>query len=141
MLDTNVVSELMRPSPTPAVVAWVDRQPAGEVWVTSMTAAELLTGVALLPDGVRKQQLAARMQTLLGEVFADRVLPFDARAAVAYAGVVYARRAAGTPIGAADVTIAATCLAAEADVFATRNTADFTGTGLSLVDPWSTPLE
>lgn len=140
MLDTTVVSELMRSSPAPEVVDWVDQQPAGQVWLTSMTAAELLAGVALLPDGARKRQLAARVQTLLGEVFANRILPFDAGSAVAYAGVVAARRAAGTPIGFADATIAATCLAAGCDVFATRNTTDFTGTGLKLTEPWTAQM-
>jgi len=137
VLDTNVVSELMRPSPTPAVVEWLDRQPADEVWLTAMTAAELLAGVAQLPDGARKQQLATRVGALLTNVFAGRVLPFDALAAAAYAGVVSARRAAGSPVGTADAVIAATCLAAGADQFATRNTADFTGVGLELIDPWT----
>lgn len=137
MLDTNVVSELMRASPAPVVVEWLDRQPASEVWLTAMTAAELLAGIATLPDGVRKQQLASRVTTLLTEVFASRILPFDVSAAAAYAAVVAARRAAGTPIGTADAIIAATCLAVGTARLATRNTADFTGIGLELVNPWN----
>lgn len=138
VLDTNVVSELMRPVPCEAVLAWVDRQPAQQIWVTAMTAAELLTGVALLPPGARKQRLASHVRRLLAEVFAGRILSFDQDAAVAYAAVVATRRAVGSPIGAADAIIAASCLAAGAAALATRNTADFAGVGLTVVDPWAT---
>ena len=136
MLDTNVVSDLMRRTPAPAVVSWLDRQDASDVWLTAMTAAELLAGVARLPSGTRKRQLAAQVQSLLAEVFDGRILAFDQNAAVAYARIVTARLGAGTPISTADAVIAGTCLGAGAGAFATRNTADFLDIGLALVDPW-----
>lgn len=139
VLDTNVVSELMRPSPAAQVVAWVDQQRAADLWLTSVTVAELLAGVAVLPAGARKQRLATLVQTLLTDLFADRVLPFDATAATAYAGIVAARRRAGSPIGTADAFIAATCLAVGVERLVTRNTSDFIDTGVPLLDPWQHP--
>lgn len=137
VLDTNVLSELMRPSPAPQVRIWVDQHPAGDLWITAMTAAELLVGVAALPEGGRKRQLGNQVGTLLDDVFSGRTLPFDEAAAVEYARVVTARRRAGTPIGMADAVIAATCLAGGALRLATRNVADFAGIGLRIEDPWS----
>ncbi len=137
VLDTNVVSELMRPTPDTRVRDWVDRHPTEDVWLTAMTAAELLAGVAVLPSGARKRHLGAALSTLLTELFASRILPFHDHAAVQYATVIARRREAGSPIGTADAIIAATCLAAGANQFATRNTADFTDLGLQLVNPWS----
>lgn len=137
VLDTNVVSEVMRPSPAPQVREWLDTHREGELWLTSMTAAELLAGVAALPDGARKRQLGSRIGVLLAHLFSGRLLPFDGAAATAYARVVADRRRAGAPIGTADAVIAATCLAAEVSLLATRNVTDFAGTGLQLVDPWA----
>lgn len=141
VLDTNVVSELMRRSPSPQVRGWVDRHPAGELWLTSMIAAELLAGVATLPDGARKRKLGSRIGELLTDVFSERILPFDAAAAVAYARIVADRRAHGAPIGTADAVIAASCLAAGASRLATRNIVDFANTGLRLADPWTALAE
>ena len=134
-LDTNVVSELMRPAPSPSVVAWVDAQPADELAVTAVAAAELRYGVARLPDGARQRALAAAVDALLAQVFGGRVLPFDSAGAVVYGELVAARERAGRPISSADAQIAATCLAHGARL-ATRNTRDFVATGVDVVDPW-----
>jgi predicted nucleic acid-binding protein len=139
VLDTNVVSELMREAPDDRVLSWLNAQPSDEVWVTAMTAAELLAGVAALPNGARKRSLADKVATLLTEIFAGRILPFSQEAAASYAAVIAQRRGIGAPIGTADAVIAATCLAADADVFITRNIEDFRGTGLELLNPWDDP--
>ena len=137
VLDTNLVSELMRPVPHPAVLAWVDAQPAEELYLTSMTAAELLYGVARLPVGRRREHLAQKVSRLVDELFEGRVLAFDSAASIDYARIASARDRAGTPISAADAVIAATAAAADADGLATRNASDFAGTGLTVIDPWS----
>ena len=136
VLDTNVVSELMRPAPDPGVLTWVDGQPADELYLTSMTAAELLYGVALLPPGRRREQLALKVGRLIDEVFEGRVIPFDSAASVDYARIAGTRERAGAPISVVDAVIAATAAAGGADTFATRNVSDFAGTGLTLVNPW-----
>jgi toxin FitB len=136
VLDTNVVSELMRTAPDAGVLAWVDGQPADQLYLTSMTAAELLYGVALLPPGRRREQLAQKVGRLIDEVFEGRVLPFDSAASVDYARIASARERAGTPISAADAVIAATAAAAGADTLATPNVRDFSGTGLTVINPW-----
>ncbi len=137
VLDTTVVSELMRPSPDPRVREWVDRHPAGELWLTSMTVAELLGGAAVLPDGARRRELGRRIGAVLTDVFSGQLLPFDEAAAVFYARVVADRRRAGAPITTADAVIAASCLAAGVSLLATRNVTGFVGTGLRLADPWT----
>lgn len=137
VLDTNVVSELMRPEPDQAVLAWVDSGPPEDQYLTSMTAGELLLGVARLPPGGRRDLLARKGADLLETVFDDRILPFDSDAAVEHAGIVARREGAGRPIGVPDGVIAATALAARADGLATRNVSDFADIGLTLLDPWS----
>lgn len=135
VLDTNVVSELMRPELAAGVVAWVDRHPAGEVFVTAVTAAELLYGVARLPDGSRKATLTVKVRELLDDDFAGRVLPFDAGAADHYADIVVSRERGGRPVSMPDAQIAATCRRHGADL-ATRNVKDFTDTGVRVLNPW-----
>lgn len=102
---------------------------------TAITAAELLYGVARLPDGRRKTELTAAVHGLLENDFSDRVLPFDDRAAMRYAVIVCGREALGRPIGIADAQIAAICRAIDATLV-TRNTDDFTETGIELINPW-----
>lgn len=136
VLDTNVVSELMRAAPDPDVVGWVDRWPPGELHLTSMTAAELLHGVARLPPGGRRELLAEKVRILLGDLFDGRILAFTVPAAVHYGRIASARDRAGTPISTADAVIAATTAAAGADALATRNVRDFVATGLTVVNPW-----
>jgi toxin FitB len=136
VLDTNVVSELMGTAPDPDVLAWVDGQPADELYLASMTTAELLYGVALLPAGRRREQLAQKVGRLIDEVFGGRVIPFDSAASVDYARMATTRARAVAPISVADAVIAATAAAAGADALATRNVRDFSDTGLTVVNPW-----
>lgn len=137
VLDTNVVSELIRPAPDARVLDWIDaRDPAGVV-ITAITAAELRAGVAQLPAGRRRHDIEARMEPTLTELFADAILPFDLFATPYYADIVATRRRTGLPISAMDAQIAAICRQYEATL-ATRNVRDFITTGVELVDPWST---
>jgi predicted nucleic acid-binding protein len=135
VLDSNVVSELMRSRPHPGVVAWLDAQAPGDLCLCSVVAAELMFGVARLPDGERKRQLAQAMTTMLEEDFAGQVLPFDLAAASVYAAMAAQRERGGQPIALADAQIAATCLAHGASL-ATRNTRPFAGLELELICPW-----
>lgn len=134
VLDTNVVSELMRKTPEPDVLRWVDAFDAADVFMTAVTAAELMYGVARLPEGCRKQDLFSRVGALLAQDFADQILPFDGLAAVHYADIVASRELAGRPISMADAQTAAICRQWTAGV-ATRNVADFIGTGIQVVNP------
>jgi toxin FitB len=135
VLDTNVISELTRQVPEPAVISWLDSLPAEHVATTAITAAELLYGVARMPSGRRKAELAAAVNGLLGEDFRDRVLPFDDHAAARYAHIACGREKLGRPIGVADAQIAAICRTLDA-ALATRNTDDFSETGIELINPW-----
>ncbi len=135
VLDTNVVSELMRPQPKAAVLAWVDAQAAQQLWLCSVVAAELFYGLARLPAGARKRQLATAMQIVVLDEFAMRVLAFDLDAASVYASLVVKREQQGRPVSAADAQIAAICLAQGATL-ATRNTRDFSDMNLRLIDPF-----
>lgn len=135
VLDTNVVSELMRPQPAPAVLAWVNAQPADQLWLCSLVVAELLHGVGHLPDGVRKRQLANAVEAMVFDDFAGRTLPFDLEAAAAYAQLVVQRETAGQPIAMADAQIGAIC-AVHGATLATRNTRNFARLGLNLINPW-----
>jgi predicted nucleic acid-binding protein len=134
-LDTNVISELARREPDPGVLAWLDSLEVSDVVTTSITAAELRYGVARLPDGRRKRELAMVIRGILTEDFGGRVLPFDERASVRYADIVAGRERAGKPIGIADAQIAAICQDLGA-ILATRNIPDFEETGIELIDPW-----
>lgn len=135
VLDTNVISELTRQTPAPGVARWVDMFSVGDVFVTAVTAAELLYGVARLPEGRRKQELYIKVGGLLAEDFRDQVLPFDAPAAAHYAEIVVARERAGRPISMAHAQTAAICRAWTADL-ATRDVEDFLDTGIHVVNPW-----
>jgi toxin FitB len=135
VLDTNVVSELMRHTPDEGVVRWVDAFLYGEVFITAVTAAELMHGVARLPVGERKAVLATRVSELLTEDFDDQILPFDHLAAEHFALISATREAGGRPMSLADAQIAATCRRYGASL-ATRNTKDFADTGVVVLDPW-----
>lgn len=137
ILDTNVVSEFMRERPEPAVVTWLNARPTRDLFVTAVTEAEVRTGIAYLPAGRRRRQLIHAADRAFEELFADRVLPFERKAARAYAGIAAERRTAGRPISQADCQIAAIALCLGASL-ATRNTRDFDGTGIAVVDPWGT---
>ena len=136
VLDTNVLSELMRPQPNPAVVAWVAAQPASTLYTTAINQTEILYGIAIQPDGKRRADLAAAAHAIFAEDFAGRVLPYGPTAAMRYAQIVAARRQAGRPIEAFDALIAATALAAGAGI-ATRDVRGFEGCELStLINPF-----
>jgi predicted nucleic acid-binding protein len=135
VLDTNVISELTRQTPAPGVLTWLDSLAVAEIATTAITAAELLYGVAGLPDGRRKAELAAAVDGLLDDDFQGRVLSFGQPAARRYADIVSHRERLGRPIGVADAQIAAICRAVDATL-ATRNTDDFEETGIELVNPW-----
>jgi predicted nucleic acid-binding protein len=136
VLDTNVLSELMRRRPAPQVIAWVDEQDASALAITAITVAELLYGVARLRTSARKTKLAAAVQGIVRDDFAGRVLPFDVAAAERYAGIVSRRERQGRPVSAADGQIAAICVDRGARL-ATRNVRDFEATGVELLDPWA----
>jgi toxin FitB len=136
LLDTNVLSELMRQEPDPGVLAWLDSQPSQRLYFSAVTRAEIELGVALLPDGARKEALRKAAASMLGE-FPARCLPFDDAAASHYAVIVAARGAAGRPISVQDAEIAAIALTSGFGL-ATRNDSDFTGIpGLTTINPWT----
>jgi len=136
ILDTNVISEPLKPSPDPAVIRWLDRQSPATLYLTTISQAELLAGVSALPAGRRRTELRKVIDKELSFLFEDRVLPFGERSAEAYAQVVPAANAAGNPIDFADAAIGA--IAIEHNyILATRNVADFKGTSIKLLNPWS----
>ena len=136
ILDTNVVSELMRPSPSSNVVHWVAGQVAQNLYLSTVSQAKLLYGVEILPPGGRRDRLLEAVEAMLREDFERRILPFDSAAAQAYAVIAPARRAAGRPINHADCQIAAIARCRAASV-ATRNAGDFEGTGIELINLWT----
>jgi len=137
LLDTNVLSELMRQAPDPRVVRWLDSCPGGEVWVSAVTKAEILLGIRLLPRGRRRDGLADLAGRMFEEDFSGRCLPFDAGAAPRYAEIVATRTRLGSPISVEDAQIAAIARAGGLTL-ATRNVEDFSGIdGLKVIDPWS----
>ena len=138
VVDTNVVSELMRPSPSAPVTDWVRTRARTELYTASITLAEILYGIGRLPDGRRKEFLRTTASEIFEE-FKDHVLPFDIGAAVHYADVVGGRDRLGLPIDGFDAQIAAICRTHEA-ALATRNIKGFQYTGVDLIDPWLPPI-
>ena len=136
VLDTNVASELMRPEPTPTVAAWIADRDAEELYLTAVSEAELLYGVAVMPTGRRRNSLEAAMSRWLDRGVADRILPFNSSAARAYAGIASHHRHAGRAIREADCQIAVISRSHGA-VLVTRNVRDFENTGVDIVDPWT----
>lgn len=134
VLDTTVVSELMRPQPAPAVVAWAMSLEVNDQYTTAITAAEIGYGIERLSDGRRKSLLRDAAHDLLS-AFGAKVLPFDLDAAGAYAGLVAGRERQGTPINALDAQIAAICASRGASL-ATRDVKDFGSIDVELIDPW-----
>ncbi len=136
LLDTNVVSELMRAVPAQTVLDWFAAHNAADLFISAVTEAELRTGVAILPAGQRRDLLQSAVDAMIDQDFHGRVLPFDSPAAKAYAEIAAQRRAAGRPIAEADCQIAAIARATGAPV-ATRNVKDFDGCGIQLINPWN----
>lgn len=135
VVDTNVVSELMRLSPALMVVSWIRSQPGHELYTTSITVAEIGYGIERLPEGRRKRLLQTTAEQVFA-TFAEHVLPFDAAAATQYAAIASAREQAGAPIDGFNAQIASVCRARQA-ALATRNLKDFHGTGVDVLDPWA----
>lgn len=136
VLDTNVASELMRPEPASAVATWIAERDTQEMFLTAVSEAELLYGIAIMPAGRRRERLTATMNQWLELGFSERILPFDSAAARAYAEIAADRRLTGRPIGEADCQIAAISRS-RAAILVTRNVRDFEGSGVDVVDPWT----
>ena len=135
LLDTNILSELMRPSPFPAVVEWLDAQPAEQLFISAVTQAEIELGLALLPEGRRKNELLQAAKEIFS-LFDGRNLPFDAAAAQEYALIVAARVKAGRPVSVEDAQIAAIARGNNLRLV-TRNSKDFERIdGLIVINPW-----
>jgi len=134
LLDTNVVSEAMKPVPDDAVRGWLDEQAAETLYLSSVTIAELMFGIGALPKGKRKDKLASALDGVM-ELFADRVLPFDIDAARHYADLAVKARAAGKGFPTPDGYIAAIA-AAKGFLVATRDTSAFDAANLEVIDPW-----
>ena len=135
ILDTNVLSALMRTSPDLAVVAWLDRQPADSIWITSVTVFETRFGLALLPQGKKRVGLERAFEQVVVDDLANRVLDFDSVAAAAAARLAADRQRAGRTVDLRDTLIAGIAQARRATI-ATRNTTHFEGLDVLVVDPW-----
>ncbi len=136
LLDTNIVSELMRKLPDPVVEAWVSGHPVEQLFFSAVGEAELRYGAAVMPAGRRRNTLVSDIESMLRAAFEGRILPFDSEAAVAYADIASARRAAGRPVQTADGQIAAIARSRGMAV-ATRNVRDFADMGIDVIDPWT----
>ncbi len=135
ILDTNVLSALMNSRPDVAVVAWLDRQPTESIWITSITVFESRLGLALLPDGRRRQSLEAAFEQIVAVDLDDRVLDFDRGAAAAAAALAACRQRAGKPVDMRDTQIAGIAVSRRATL-ATRNVRHFADLQVPVVDPW-----
>jgi predicted nucleic acid-binding protein len=141
LLDTNVISEIMRPRPDSRVAAWIQSLPRIEFWTSSVVVAELLSGIDLMPPGLRQKGLREAVEDMLTEDLHGQILSFDLAAARLYGQILSARQRMGRPINEMDAQIAATARVHGAAV-ATRNTKDFLACEIALIDPWSdTPAE
>jgi predicted nucleic acid-binding protein len=135
ILDTNVISELMRAVPNPSVMQWLNGCHPTEIAITSITQSEILYGLSILDDGQRKESLLNAAFGLFEDDFAERIFPFDAIAATQYADIAALRRRSGRPISQADAQIAAIVRSTNS-VLATRNVDDFVNCGIEVVDPF-----
>jgi predicted nucleic acid-binding protein len=136
LIDTNVLSELMRDKPDPQVLIWFSEQTVNHLQTSAVTHAEILTGIALLPAGKRRQAMALAASQIFDEDFLGRCIAFGGLAVEQYALVKAQRQLAGRPIDTADAQIAAIALAANLTLV-TRNTKDFDGIdGLQVINPW-----
>jgi predicted nucleic acid-binding protein len=138
LLDTNVVSESLRPSPVPELLAWLDAQAPESTYISTPVLAELYAGVLRLADGRRKDRLRTAIDRIETELFRDRILTFDTEAAKQYGTVTAIRSRSGRPIGQMDALIAAIALSNRA-ALATRNISDFVGLELELINPFEAP--
>jgi toxin FitB len=135
LLDTNVISELMRGKPSAQVVAWIEERPRSRLGITTITEAEILYGIELLPKGRRKHALLTTAQMMFSEDFRGRIFPFNSEAASAFAKIAAIRQTQGKPISQLDAQIAAIVQTVGAEL-ATRNVTDFEGCGIKVQNPW-----
>jgi predicted nucleic acid-binding protein len=135
ILDTNILSEIMGPRPAPEVAAWLESQPDDLLFTTSISQAEILSGLAIMTEGRRRRELEAAAHGIFAEDFEGRILSFDSDAATAYAEIVASRRRAGRPTAPLDLMIAAVAVSHDAGVV-TRDTGGFEGCGVTLINPW-----
>ena len=135
LVDTNVISETLRQQPDPAVVRWMDTQSIETLYLSAVTVAELRYGIAVLPEGRKRQVLHSGLEQSVLPLFEGRILPFDGATAESYAELMAAARRRGRGVSAADGYIAATAHAAGLMV-ATRDTSPFEAVGLAVVNPW-----
>jgi len=136
LLDTNIISEAIRPAPDAGVALWLSQRPETDLFICAVTEAELRLAIQILPIGRRREALAKLIEDILSKDFGGRILPFDSRAATAYATISAARRLAGRPISMADAQIAAVARSRDAAI-ATRNVGDFEGCGVAVINPWA----
>jgi predicted nucleic acid-binding protein len=136
VLDTNVLSEALRPVPEPSVLAWLANQPRASLFTTSVTRGEILYGIRLLSDGKRRRGMWDAAMKIFDEELADQVLNFDSDAADMYAEIAASRREAGKPISQFDAMIVAMARSRGASL-ATRNVKDFENCGTDIVNPWT----
>ncbi len=137
VFDTNVLSEVMKATPDPAVVNWLTSCPAEMMFTTTICQTEILYGLRRLPDSQRRQRLTVAAEALFTQELVGRILPFDAATAVIYADLRIARERAGRPLAVEDGMIAAIARVVGASVV-TRNTEDFAGCGILVINPWQT---
>ncbi|MFT4178688.1 MAG: type II toxin-antitoxin system VapC family toxin [Thermomonas sp.] len=135
VLDTNVISEVFKPSPNPDVMAWLHQQPDNQTFTTAITRGELLLGLNIMAQGRRRETLLSGLQRIFELRFVGRVLPYDEAAADAYALILAERRRMGRPTDQSDAMIAG-IVRARGATLATRNVRDFEGCGIALIDPW-----
>ena len=135
LLDTNVVSELMKLTPSPNVMAWIDQAPSAALFISSVTQAEILYGVELLPESKRRDALFGAAKTMFDSYFLGRVMPFDSDAAESFSVLAAGRKVLGRPIALADAQIAAIAHCRGA-ILVTRNVLDFDHCGIEIVNPW-----
>ncbi len=136
VFDTNVLFELMRPTPSTAITSWVAERATSSLHLTAVSEAELRFGLAIMPPGRRRDGLAQGLERMLRTGFANRILPFDSAAASAYAEIAATRRAMGRPMPEADCQIAAIARSRDMAVV-TRNVRDFADAGIDVIDPWA----
>jgi predicted nucleic acid-binding protein len=136
VLDTNVISEVLRPVPQPSVLDWLANQPRASLFTTTVTRGEILYGIRLLSDGKRRRGLWDAAKKIFDDDFADQVLSFDSDAADMYAEIAASRRAAGKPISQFDAMIIALARSRGASL-ATRNEKDFEDCGVDVINPWT----
>lgn len=136
VLDTNVLSALMRPEPIPAVADWIASRPLDLLFTSSVCQSEILAGLAVMPDGRRRRDLEAAAWAMFADDFSGRILPFDSECAVLYAELFATRRRMGRPATTVDLMVASIARTHGASVV-TRDAGGFEGCGLTVIDPWN----